>query len=198
MVDYEMFKTGEGKLRKYLWILILSFVFLCPNTAILADEGKYRIGPGDVLEISVWKDESLYREISVPPDGIISYPLIGDIEAAGKTVTMLRKTITGKLSEYVPDATVTVILKQINSLQAYVIGKVNNPGVFPITMDTSVMQVLAMARGLNPFASAGNIHILRRRQNVTVRIPFNYKEVEKGENYEQNIVLQRGDVVVVP
>jgi polysaccharide export outer membrane protein len=198
VICLKIFKTGEGKLRKYLWTAVLTLVFLCPNTAILADEGKYRIGPGDVLEISVWKDESLFREISVPPDGVISYPLIGDIIGAGETVTALREAITEKLSEYVPDATVTVILKQVNSLQAYVIGKVNNPGVFPITMDTTVMQVLAMAQGLNPFASAGNIHILRRRQNVTVRIPFNYKEVEKGENYEQNIILQRGDVVVVP
>ena len=196
--DPEMFKTGEEKLKKYLWILIGLLFLLCPSTAILADESTYRIGPGDVLEISVWKDESLYREISVPPDGVISYPLIGDIEAAGMTVTTLRKVIAGKLSEYVPDATVTVMLKNINSLQVYVIGKVNNPGQFPITMDTTVVQVLAMARGLNPFAAAGNITILRRRQNVTVKIPFNYKEVEKGNNLEQNIVLQRGDVVVVP
>ena len=185
-------------MRKYLWTAVLTLVFLCPNITVLADEGTYRIGPGDVLEISVWKDESLFRELSVPPDGVISYPLIGDIEAAGVTVTMLRKAITARLSEYVPDATVTVILKNINSLQVYVIGKVNNPGQFPITMDTTVMQVLAMARGLNPFAAAGDITILRRRQNVTVKIPFNYKEVEKGGNLEQNIILQRGDVVVVP
>ena len=185
-------------MRKYLWVVIGLFVLLCPNIAILADEGKYTIGTGDMLEISVWKDESLYREISVPPDGVISYPLIGDIEAAGVTVTTLRKMITERISEYVPDATVTVLLKNINSLKVYVIGKVNNPGQFPITMDTTVMQVLAMARGLNPFAAAGDITILRRRQNVTVKIPFNYKEVEKGNNLEQNIVLQRGDVVVVP
>jgi len=198
VVDYEMFKTGEGKLRNYLWTAVLTLVFLCPSTVVLADEGKYTIGPGDVLEISVWKDESLYREISVPPDGVISYPLIGDIIGAGETVTTLRKTITEKLLEYVPDATVSVILKQINSLQAYVIGKVNNPGRFPITMDTTVIQVLAMARGLNPFAAAGDITILRRRQNITVKIPFNYKEVEQGKNLEQNILLKRGDVVVVP
>jgi polysaccharide export outer membrane protein len=185
-------------LRKYLWTAVLTLVFLCPNTAILADEGKYRIGPGDVLEISVWKDESLYREISVPPDGVISYPLIGDIVGAGETVTALRKAITEKISEYVPDATVSVMLKQTSSLQAYVIGKVNNPGQFSISMDTTVMQVLAMAQGLNPFADAGDITILRRRKNVTVKIPFNYKEVEKGQNLIQNIVLQRGDVVVVP
>ena len=185
-------------MRKYLWISISLLFLLCPSAVILADESTYKIGPGDMLEISVWKDESLFRDISVPPDGVISYPLIGDIEAAGMTVTTLRKMITERISEYVPDATVTVILKNISSLQVYVIGKVNNPGQFPITMDTTVMQVLAMAKGLNPFAAAGNITILRRRQNVTVKIPFNYKEVEKGNNLEQNIVLQRGDVVVVP
>jgi len=171
---------------------------LCLQSTVSAEVSNYIIGPGDIIEISVWKDESLDREISVPPDGIISYPLVGDIEAAGKTVTMLRKAITERLSEYVPDATVTVILKEIKSLKAYVIGKVQNPGKFPITMETTVMQVLAMAKGLNPFADAGDIHILRRRNNVTVKIPFDYKEVEKGKNLGQNIILQRGDVVVVP
>ena len=185
-------------MRKYFWVAVLMLVFSGPDIAVFADESTYRIGAGDVLEISVWKDDSLNREIGVPPDGVISYPLAGDIEAAGKTVTMLRKIITEKLSEYIPDATVTVILKNINSLHAYVIGKVNNPGEFPITMDTTVMQVLAMARGLNPFADAADIHILRRSKNVTVKIPFNYKEVEKGKNLDQNILLQRGDVVVVP
>jgi len=171
---------------------------LCLQSTVSAQVSNYIIGPGDTIEISVWKDDSLDREISVPPDGVISYPLVGDIYAAGKTVTILRKTITERLSEYVPDATVTVILKKINSLKAYVIGKVNSPGEFPITMETTVMQVLAMAKGLNPFADAGDIHILRRRKNITVKIPFNYKEVEKGKNLEQNIVLKRGDVVVVP
>ena len=171
---------------------------LCLQSTVSAEVSNYVIGAGDIIEISVWKDESLDRELSVPPDGIISYPLAGDIDAAGKTVTMLRKAITERLSEYVPDATVTVILKEINSLKAYVIGKVNSPGEFAITMETTVMQVLAMAKGLNPFADAGDIHILRRRKNVTVKIPFNYKEVEEGENLGQNITLQRGDVVVVP
>jgi len=183
--------------NKYMLTLILVAIF-CGQPSGFAQESSYIIGPGDVLEISVWKDESLHREVVVPPDGVIAYPLIGDINTQGMTVTMLREAITQRLFEYVPDATVTVILKNINSLKAFVIGKVNNPGQFTITMDTTVMQILAMAEGLNPFADAGDIQILRRRKNVTVKVPFNYKEVEKGVNLDQNIILQRGDVVVVP
>jgi polysaccharide export outer membrane protein len=163
-----------------------------------AQESGYRIGPGDLLEISVWKDESLSRQVVVPPDNVISFPLIGDIDATHLTVKGLRKVVTEKLSVYVPDATVTVMLVQINSLKAYVIGKVNKPGEFPITMDTNAMQILAMAGGLNPFASANNIIVLRTKNHKTEKIPFHYKEVESGRNLEQNIILQRGDVVVVP
>ena len=110
----------------------------------------------------------------------------------------LRKIIKRKLPEYVPDVTVTVMLSQINSLKAYVIGKVNNPGGFAITMETNVMQILSMAGGLNPFAVPGKILVLRRQNNETVKLPFDYGEVAKGKNLEQNILLQRGDVVVVP
>lgn len=177
--------------------MIIVLLFFSYSIAV-ADETQFTLGTGDVIEISVWKDESLSRKVVVPPDGIISFPLAGDINTKDMNVTELRKVITQKLTEYVPDATVTVMIQEINSLRAYVIGKVNNPGEFAITMNTSVMQVLAMARGLNPFASAGKIHILRHKKNVTVKIPFNYKQVEKGENLKQNIVLQRGDVVVVP
>ena len=115
---------------------------------------QYRIGPEDLLEISVWRDESLSREVIVPPDGIISFPLIGDINVNYLTVAQLRSKVTEKLSDFIPDATVTVMLININSLQAYVIGKVNKPGVFPITLDTTVMQILSMAGGLNPFAKS--------------------------------------------
>jgi len=176
-----------------LWIMLMGAV----GTA-LAEEARYFIGPGDILEISVWKDESLSREVVVPPDGIISFPLIGDIDATDLTTTGLRETIKARLSEYVPDATVTVMLLAMNSLKAYVIGKVNKPGEFPISMDTHVMKILAMAGGLNPFASKGNIRILRQEGGKTVQIPFDYGDVEDGDNLEQNIALKRGDVVVVP
>lgn len=164
----------------------------------IAEDGRFHIGPGDIIEISVWNDDTLNREVVVPPDRMISFSLIGDIDTTGMTVTTLRKEVTKKLADYVPDATVTVILKEINSLRIYVVGKVNNPGAFSINMDTTVMQVLAMAGGLNPFASEGKVHVLRRKKNLSIKIPFSYKEVLKGENLKQNIILQRGDVVVVP
>jgi polysaccharide export outer membrane protein len=163
-----------------------------------AQDLPYELGPGDVVEISVWKDESLSRTLVIPPDGVISFPLIGDIKLKSMTVENLRSRVTQLLADYVPDATVTVILAELNSLKAYVIGKVNKPGAYTITMDSTVMQLLSIAGGLNPFAAENKIHILRRINNKTIKIPFDYDQVLKGNNLEQNIVLRRGDVVVVP
>jgi polysaccharide export outer membrane protein len=174
----------------------LTLLVFCPVG--WAAEKVYYIGPGDVIEISVWKDAELSRNLVVPPDGIISAPLIGSINVTRLTVPELRKVVTQKLSEFIPDVTVTVMLMEINSLKAYVIGKVNKPGEFPINLDTNVMQILAQAGGLTPFASDGNIKILRQKDNQITNIPFDYGEVEKGKNLEQNIILQPGDVVVVP
>ena len=187
-----------GILKNRIVVAIVIVMGLVSAINAWADESRYRIGPGDILEISVWREENLLREVVVPPDGYIAFPLIGDIDVSDMTVTQLRKVVAGALEDYVTNATVTVMLREINSLKAYVIGKVNNPGEFNIGSDTTIMQILAMAQGLNPFASEKNIHVLRRQKNVTVKIPFNYKEVEKGRSLKQNITLQRGDVVVVP
>jgi polysaccharide biosynthesis/export protein len=184
------------KLRHWVFAgIVAGFSFF---SQVAVAEMRYLIGPGDLIEISVWRDESLSRKVVVPPDGIISFPLIGDIDTQGMTVGDLRHIVTEKIKEYVPDAFVTAMLLEINNLNAYVIGKVNKPGTYPILLDTNVMQILAMAGGLNPFASENNIQILRQVNKVTVKYPFNYKEVLKGENLEQNIILQRGDVIVVP
>lgn len=179
-------------------LVIAGILILTCMTNTYALETGFDVGPGDVLEISVWKDESLSRQLVVPPDGVIAFPLIGDVNVRNMTVTEIRKNVTQRLKDYVQDAVVTVMLMEINSTKAYVIGKVNNPGVFPISMDTSVMQVLSMAGGLNPFAAESRIHVLRRQEEKTLKFPFDYKEVLKGENLNQNITLQRGDVVVVP
>lgn len=179
-------------------IFFVSLILLVFCTIGLAAEKIYDIGPGDVIEISVWKDPELSRTLVVPPDGIISFPLIGSINIKRFAVPELRKIVTQKLSEFIPDATVTIMLIEINSLKAYVIGKVNNPGEFDINMDTNVMQILAKAGGLNPFASGGNIKILRQEDNMIVKIPFHYGQVEKGKNLDQNIILKPGDVIVVP
>ncbi len=187
--------------RQFIFTLMAFWFFALaalPGSAHSAERMGYHIGPGDVLEISVWKEESLSREVIVPPDRIITFPLIGDINIATMTVTDLRKEISKRLQDFVPEATVTVMLRQINSLKAYVIGKVNKPGLFPIDLETTVMQVLAMAGGLNPFAADSKIYILRHENGTMKKIPFDYHEVEKGKNLAQNIILKRGDVIVVP
>jgi polysaccharide export outer membrane protein len=185
-------------MKRFVFGVISSvFIVICISN-VYAVEKAYHIGPGDVIEISVWKDASLSRTLVVPPDGVISFPLIEAINVTNLTVAELKNVVREKLSEFVPDATVTVMLTEINSLKAYVIGKVNNPGEFPITLESNVMQILSQAGGLTPFASDGNIKILRQRGGKIIKIPFDYGEVEKGKNLEQNILLQPGDVVVVP
>ena len=158
----------------------------------------YRIGPEDVLEISVWKDESLTRQVVVRPDGRISFPLIGEVDAGGHSIEWLEKEIKQRINEYVPDATLSVTVIQINSIKIYVIGKVARPGEYRIGRKINLMQALSLAGGLAPFADENNILVLRTEKSSQIRIPFRYKEVERGENLEQNIVLETGDVVVVP
>lgn len=178
--------------------IYLSVIFSILVFSPLTYAASYHVGPGDVLEISVWRDETLSRELIVPPDGVLSFPLIGDVNVASMSVAEIREVIKKALAEYVPDASVTVMIKQINSLNVYVIGQVKNPGVFAITMDTRVMHLLSMAKGLTPFAAERDIHILRDKNNIIEKIPFDYKEVLKGQNLKQDIRLQRGDIVVVP
>jgi len=178
--------------------IIVCLILTVSYSGASAADNFYLIGPGDVLEISVWNEPDLTKKLVVPPDGVISFPLINPIKVNNLTITALKKVVTQRLSEYVPDATVTVLLIGINSLKAYVIGKVKNPGEYPISLETSVLQILAKAGGLTPFASDGNIKILRKKNNKVTNIPFDYGEVEKGKNLEQNIILKVGDVVLVP
>jgi polysaccharide export outer membrane protein len=169
---------------------------VAPDTGIPAD--TYIVQPGDMLTIDVWKEKDLQRELMVRPDGGLDFPLIGNIDVSGKTVDQLRQEIVTKLAKYVPDPVVTLSVKQSLGNKIYVIGKVNKPGDFIVIRNTDVMQALSMAGGLNPYASANKIKILRREHGVLKTIPFKYSRVEKGEDLETNIVLQGGDVVVVP
>lgn len=185
-------------MRSLFSCMVLCLMVILLTAAVSSADDVFHIGAGDVLEISVWKDPDLSRAVIVPPGGVISFPLIDAINVINLTVADLKQVVTKKLSEFVPDVTVTVMLTEINSLKAYVIGKVNNPGMYDITLDTNVMQILAQAGGLTPFASDGNVKILRQKKNQITKIPFDYGDVEKGKNLEQNIILQPGDVVVVP
>jgi polysaccharide export outer membrane protein len=180
-------------------ILICSFItVIITALSVGVHAESYHVGPGDILEISVWRDENLSRQLVITPDSILSYPLIGDVNVANMSVAEIRTIITKKLAEYVPDASVAVMVKEIKSLNAYVIGQVKDPGVYPISMNTRVMQALAMAKGLTPFASERDIHILRYKGKSIEKISFDYKAVLKGENLDQDILLERGDVIVVP
>jgi len=161
-------------------------------------EETYQLGPEDVVEISVWKEPDLTKQLAVRPDGKISYPLIGEVEVAGKTVRQLREEITRRLEKYVTDAQVTVLLLKAQNYKIYVVGKVNKPGEFVVGRPANVMQALAMAGGLTPFASPGRIVILRRLGDKEQTLPFDYKAVSRGQGLEQNVTLLPGDVVVVP
>lgn len=158
----------------------------------------YQIQPGDVLSVSVWKEEDLTTEVIVRPDGKITFPLAGEATAAGDTVEHLRKLMADRLTKYIPDPVVTISVRALSGNIVYIIGKVNRPGQFPILRNVDVMQALTMAGGTSTYASLDNIKILRRDNGRLTAIPFEYSDVEKGKNLEQNIILKAGDVVVVP
>jgi polysaccharide biosynthesis/export protein len=159
---------------------------------------SYLIGPGEMIDISVWKDEALTKTVAVLPDGRISFPLIGEIQAEGRPLSEIKAEVEEKIKPYVPEPTVSVEVKQVNSMLVYVIGRVNQPNRFILNTNVNVLQALAMAGGLNPFAKRSQIKILRQEGGKTVTFKFNYDDVVEGKHLEQNIVLKRGDVVVVP
>jgi polysaccharide biosynthesis/export protein len=162
------------------------------------DPSVYRVGPEDVLELSVWHEDALKKEVLVRPDGGISYPLIGEVQVAGKTVLEIREEVTKRLEKFVPDAAVSVTIVKVGSQRIYVIGKVNKPGEFPVGRYVDVLQALSMAGGLTPFADTNDIRIMRRDGARQVVLPFEYSRVVRGDKLEQNIQLRAGDVVVVP
>lgn len=162
------------------------------------DGGPYTVQPGDVLQISVWKEEDLQREVVVRPDGGISFPLAGDLLAAGMTLDAIRDDVSRKLERYIPDAVVTVAVGQIVGNKIYVEGKVNRPGEYVMSRNVDIMQALSMAGGMTAFADRNDIKILRRVDGRLVAYDFRYAEVASGQALEQNIVLKSGDIVVVP
>lgn len=158
----------------------------------------YRLGAEDVLMVSVWKDEQLTREVVVRPDGMFSFPLVGDVRALDRTVEEIRADLVARLTKYIPNANVSVAVTKVMSYKIYVMGRVNKPGEYLIGHYTDVLQALSLAGGLTPFAAENDIKVMRRVDGEQRSIPFRYGDVRKGKDLEQNIVLQRGDVVMVP
>ena len=178
---------------------MLSLSLLLPASAQEALNEPYYVQAGDTLEVSVWKEEDLQKQVLVRPDGHISFPLIGDIDVTNKTIDELRQEITDRLVKFIPDITVTVTVQNINGNRIYVIGKVHSPGSFVVNPRVDVMQALSLAGGTTAFAALDDILILRRDVDGSQRaISFRYKDVARGRSLHQNVILHSGDIVVVP
>jgi polysaccharide export outer membrane protein len=159
----------------------------------------YVIGPEDVLQITVWKNESLSRVLPVRPDGKISLPLLHDVQAAGLTPMQLQEKLATALGEFMPNPEVSVTVSDVRSYRISVLGEVQKPGVLQLKSDTTVLEALALAGGFRDFASPSKIMILRKNgDGQTQKIPFNYNRVVKDNRSDGNVLLKSGDVVVVP
>ncbi len=192
--------------RRALWpmaiwttliVSLLVFARAGADTNVEVDSG-YLIQPGDLLQISVWREPDMQQDVFVRPDGRISLPLIGEVDVSQRVLARVRSDITERLKPYMPDAAVNVAMKQPLGNKIYVIGQVNRPGEYVLNRNVDVLQALSLAAGATKFAALDEIKVLRRNAGEQQAIPFNYDEVIAGERLEQNIVLRSGDVVVVP
>lgn len=184
----------------YFIVVLLSIATLYGNFAHAEEAvfGMYKIGPGDVLQISVWKEEGMDQQVLVKPDGGITFPLAGDIHASGLTTQELTDVIRKRLQKFIPSPVVTVSVLQTVSNKIYVVGKVARPGEYKATHYMDVLQALSLAGGLTPYADGDEIKIIRREGNVRKVYRFDYDEAVSGEGLDANIVLHAGDTIVVP
>ena len=159
---------------------------------------NYVIGLGDVLEVFVWRNDQLSRELVVRPDGKISLPLIQDIQAEGLTVLQLRDEITRMFDKHINNPRVTVLVRQINSYKVSVLGRVLRPGVYPITGSTTLLEAISMAGGFSEWANKKKISVITHQAGKEEKITVNYKKIASGEDPGQNITLKRGDTIIVP
>ena len=162
------------------------------------DPNEYRIGPEDMLQISVWKNEALSRTVPVRPDGKVTLPLLNDIDAAGYTPMQFRDLLIQKLSEYMPSPEVSVIVVDPRSFKVSVMGEVPKPGRYELRSRTTILDMIALAGGLNQFASRTKIFVLRPDGAAQKRLPFNYNKALSAGGEQENFYLQAGDIVVVP
>jgi len=208
---------GEGMTKKWMklallmlpGILVAAMLAQSDSTAKASDkpavetapasvaDSEYVIGADDTLHISVWKEPDLTATLPVRPDGKISLPLLNDVPASGLTPMQLKDSITEKLKKYIADPRVTVVVTAMNSRRIFVTGEVLHTGAMPLLPNMTVLQALATA-GFNQFANLKGIYVLRTENGKQVKMPFNYKQVVKGENTAENIFLKPGDTVVVP
>lgn len=187
----------------YISVVFGLFVTITPvsvpaQEADSAQPSRYLINAGDQLEISVWKEPDLQRTVLVRPDGAFSFPLAGNIQASGRTAENIEAEVISRLLRFIPEVVLTVAVTDVRGNQIYVIGQVARPGAFVMNPVVDVIQALSLAGGTTPFASLKKIRILRRENGIQRAIDFDYTEVSEGRSLGQNILLKRGDVVIVP
>ncbi len=158
----------------------------------------YVIGAEDVLSIVFWREQEMSTDVVVRPDGKISLPLVKDVQAAGYTPEELTRVLVDAASKYVSQPNATVIVKAINSRKVFIVGQVAKPGGFPLPGNMTVLELIALAGDVLEFAKSKNVVVVRREHGSEQRFNFNYKDVIKGRNVEQNILLKSGDTVIVP
>jgi polysaccharide export outer membrane protein len=197
--------AAASRIAPRAWLLILIPVLALAMRAGLADgivaqpvDEAYLVQPGDTLQVTVWKEQELQAEVLVRPDGGMTFPLAGEIVAGGRSVEDIRKTLQTRLSKYVPDPVVTVLVKRTDGSRIFVVGKVNRPGDFVLNRPLDVMQALSLAGGATPFADVNAIRVLRREGGRQDVFHFRYDDVRRGKDLSQNILLHSGDTVVVP
>jgi polysaccharide export outer membrane protein len=176
-------------------VLALAFA---PHAHAQQQQPDYTVNPGDVLDVAVWKEEDLTKSVIVRPDGKFSFPLVGELNALNRTVAQIQTDIGNRLKPYIPDPVVSVAVKSLDGCKIYVIGQVNKPGSYVMNPRINVLQALSVAGGMTPFASTNDIMVLRGSGNAQHAIGFRYGEVIKGRNLNQNVLLESGDVVIVP
>ena len=169
-----------------------------PLPASATDDLDYEIGPGDMLNIRVWKEPDVSGPVPVRPDGKVSLPLLDDVQAAGTTPTKLAAPITERVRQYMNDPRVTVIVTAANSRRIYLIGEVMRPGAIPMQPNMTVLQALSTSGGFSQFAKIKKMYVLRVENGSQLKIPVNYKAAISGHSPEQNTVLKPGDTIVVP
>jgi len=179
-------------------LLFCGAVLPAPAARAQAVTGDYKLHAGDKIEVSVWKEEELKRLATVRPDGKFSFPLVGEIQAAGRAADEIRIEIESRLKKYIPEPVATVTVVEVTGNVIYVIGQVNKPGTYVMNPEINVLQALSLAAGGTPFAKLDNIIVIRGTGAAQRSLPFRYSQVTEGKSLGQNILLESGDVVVVP
>lgn len=209
---------GNVSVGKYLIVISLALVLLtngaCAKSqrtvsqsehqtaemqeSTISASGEYILGAEDVVEILVWRNEALSRTVSIRPDGKISLPIVGDLQAAGLSATQLRDSIKEHLQEFKETPEVSVIIREVNSLAVFILGEVARPGKLQLRSETTLLQALSLSGGFTQYADPDNILLLRRERGGETRFRVRYKDIVSGRNPDGNLLLRRGDTILVP